>query len=350
MITDKRALLLTNSKHVLEFVKNFEAIKVIESVKEIRDTWSKNKTPICLKAIYDEEQVELPEGIDIILWAGEDFLGEVDAFTRFCYENGFECGEYRTGKVYNTHKERCFLCELAHLKGMPNSLAYYNEHVENPVDCIIYESRLFYVVSELGAIKPGYLMIVPKQHILSVAQFPEGFMSEYHQVCADVETILKGAYGQDKTVVFFEHGSGPSGMTSHPKSIVHAHTHVVVGFQIAPKYLEQVQMKKIEDISEAKEVHYFSYQESAYGDLLVCMDPEVYVQRQYPRQIMAKEYGLAPGQYNWRNVAFSENVAAQLYNIYRYLSSGDETLNERIVTRTEGFVKGYIAREDFPEV
>ena len=350
MITDKRALLLTNSKHVLEFVKNFEAIKVIESVKEIRDTWSKNKTPICLKAIYDEEQVELPEGIDIILWAGEDFLGEVDAFTRFCYENGFECGEYRTGKVYNTHKERCFLCELAHLKGMPNSLAYYNEHVENPVDCIIYESRLFYVVSELGAIKPGYLMIVPKQHILSVAQFPEGFMSEYHQVCADVETILKGAYGQDKTVVFFEHGSGPSGMTSHPKSIVHAHTHVVVGFQIAPKYLEQVQMKKIEDISEAKEVHYFSYQESAYGDLLVCMDPEVYVQRQYPRQIMAKEYGLAPGQYNWRNVAFSENVAAQLYNIYLYLSSGDETGNERIGTRTEGVVKGYPAPEDFPEV
>lgn len=350
MITEKRALLLSSSKHILEFVKNFEAIKVIDSVKEIEDTWRKNKTPICLNSVFEAEQMNLPEGIDIILWVGEEFLYDPENFTRFCYENGFECGEFRTGKVYNTHKERCFLCELAHLKGMPNSLAYYNEHVEKPVDCIIYESRLFYVVSELGAIKPGYLMIVPKQHILSVAQFPEGFMSEYHQVCADVETILKGAYGKDKVVVFFEHGSGPSGMTSHPKSIVHAHTHVVVDFQIEPKYLEQVQMKKVENISVAKNDHYFSYQESSVGELLVCMDPEVYVQRQYPRQIMAKEYGLAPGQYNWRNVAFSENVDAQLYNIFRYLTSEEETINERILDRTEGFVTGYAARDDFPSV
>lgn len=345
MITEKRVLLLTDSEHILGFVKNFEAIQVIDSVEEIQNTWSKNKTPICFKSIFEADEADLPT-----VWVGEDFLENVDAFTRYCYENGFECGEYRTGKLYDTNKERCFLCELAHLKGMPNSLAYYNEHVEKPVDCIIYESRLFYVVSELGAIKPGYLMIVPKQHFLSVAQFPEGFMSEYNQVCADVETILKGAYGKDKIVVFFEHGSGKSGMTSHPKSIVHAHTHVVVNFQIAEKYLNQVQMKKIENISEAKNNHYFSYQETSCGDLLICMDPEVYVQRQYPRQIMAKEQGLAPGQYNWRNVAFSENINAQLYNIYRYLISDDDSLSERIISRTKGFVEGYIAREDFPYV
>ncbi len=350
MITVNNALLLTNSKKLLEFVKNFEAINIIESLTEIRGTWSKNKTPIYFSQLYEMEEKDLPEGIDVVLWVDEKFVGEVEAFTKFCYENGFECGEYRTGKIYDTNTERCFLCELAHLKGMPNSLAYYNEHVEKPVDCIIYESRLFYVVSELGAIKPGYLMIVPKQHILSVAQFPEGFMAEYHQVCTDVETILKGAYGKDKIVVFFEHGSGPSGMTSHPKSIVHAHTHVVVDFKLEKKYLEKVQMKAIEDISVAKNNHYFSYQESACGELLVCMDPEIYVQRQYPRQIMAKEYGLAPGQYNWRNVEFSENIDAQLYNIYRYLISEDDTLNKRIISRTEGFVKGYIAREDFPGV
>lgn len=351
MITKKRVLLVVTNAEALNYFTRFEAIAKIDSVHEIESVWLKNKTPICHSQVLEKGGANIPSGVHKILEVEhERFLDNVDEFIEFCHENGFESGEYRTGKIYDTSTERCFLCELAHYKGMPNSLSYYNEHVEKPVDCIIYESRLFYVVSELGAIKQGYVMIVPKQHILSVAQYPEGFMSEYHQVCADVETILKGAYGKDKIVVFFEHGSGPSGMTSHKKSIVHAHTHVVVDFKIEQKYLDMVQMKPIDDISVAKKTHYFSYQETSCGQLLIAMDPEVYVQRQYPRQIMAEELDLAPGQYNWRNVEFAENVNAQLYNFYRYLVSGDETLNKRIIKRTEGFVKGYVAREDFPRM
>lgn len=351
MITKKRVLLVVTNSNALNYFTHFEAISKIDSVKEIESVWRKNKTPICYQHVLEEENTQIPESVEEILDVEyERFLDNAEEFIGYCHENGFESGEYRTGKIYDTSTERCFLCELANLRGMQNSLAYYNEHVEKPVDCIIYQSRLFYVVSELGAIKPGYLMIVPKQHILSVAQFPEGFMPEYQQVCADVETILKGAYGKDKMVVFFEHGSGPSGMTSHKKSIVHAHTHVVVDFKIEQKYIDMVQMKPIDDISVAKDTHYFSYQETSCGQLMIAMDPEVYVQRQYPRQIMAEELGLAPGQYNWRNVEFAENVKAQLYNIYRYLVSDDESLNKRILKRTEGFVKGYVAREDFPRI
>lgn len=351
MITKKRVLLVVTNKNALNYYTRFEAIAEIHSTCEIESVWRKNKTPICSKEVFEKGGAHVPEGTHVILEIEhERFLDNAEEFIRFCHENGFESGEYRTGKIYDTSTERCFLCELARYKGMPSSLAYYNEHVEKPVDCIIYQSRQFYVVSELGAIKPGYVMIVPKKHILSVAQFPEGFMAEYQQVCSDVETILKGAYGKDKLVVFFEHGSGPSGMTSHKKSIVHAHTHVVIDFQIKQKYKDMVQMKPIKDISVVKNTHYFSYQETSSGQQMIAMDPEVYVQRQYPRQIMAEELGLAPGQYNWRNVEFAENVKAQLYNFYRYLVSDDETLNPRIIRRTEGFVKGYIAREDFPRM
>ena len=148
---------------------------------------------------------------------------------------------------------------------------------------------------------------------MSVAQFPKEILPEYRQVCEDVEYILKKAFGEKKIVSFFEHGSGPSGMSAHKKSIVHAHTHVVVGYPIQKKYLEMVQMKPIEDISVAAHTHYFSYQEGSNGQLVACYDSEVYVQRQFPRQVIAEQIGLAPGQYNWRNVAFSENIKASLH-------------------------------------
>ena len=76
--------------------------------------------------------------------------------------------KFITGIKYDSNQERCILCELASLKGMPTSLETYNKTVDREVDCIIYSSPNFYVTSELGALKQGYLMIVPKQHILWV--------------------------------------------------------------------------------------------------------------------------------------------------------------------------------------
>ena len=141
-----------------------------------------------------------------------------------------------------------------------------------------------------------------------------------------------------------EHGSAPGGITSHKKSIVHAHTHVVVDFKLSPNHKKMVQLQHIEDIRVAKKTHYFSYQEGSDGKLMICMDDNVYVQRQFPRQVMADELKLAPGQYNWRVVGFEENVHATLYNIHNYLKTA--SCSGRIKNRTLGFVLGYAQRED----
>lgn len=178
-----------------------------------------------------------------------------------------------------------------------------------------------------------------------MAQMPTGLQKEYSEVMKDTEEILKGAYGNEGVVSFFEHGSNPSGKTSHAKSIVHAHLHVVYGFNLKSKYIKMVKMKTVDDIYEAKAYHYFSYQEGYDGELLIAMDKNVFVQRQYPRQIMAEELGLAPGQYNWRKVKFKENIDATLYNIHYFLKNS-KNISKRIQTRTYGFLKGYEQRED----
>lgn len=333
MITRRKVVLATEKR--MKFLERFEAIKYIDKISEIHEVWSNNKTPVMLKdekelfKILDYNVIEIPNGI----------IGNIEKFTEFCHITGFECGEYRNGETFDSKLERCFLCEVANHKGFED-LVTYNKFVDKPVDCIIYESEKFYVVSELGALKQGYLMIVPKKHILSVAQFPQEYWNEYFEVCKDVESILKGAFN-GKMVIFMEHGSGPSGKTSHKKSIVHAHTHCVVDFTLKKKYKKMVKLQPCNDISEAREVHYFSYQEGTEGQLMLSMNPEVYIQRQFPRQVMAEEFGLAPEQYNWRLYDFEELTDATLFHVNEYLKR--ET-NARILERTEGFRKGFSLR------
>ena len=338
MITRNKVLLITKSTAVAKFVRSFEAVEEINDVSQVSQVWENNKTPVILgTANVNCPAIYLPE---------EGFVDD-KAFIEFSHENGFECGEMITGIKYDSNQERCILCELASLKGMPTTIATYNRVVDKEVDCIIYSSPHFYVTSELGALKQGYLMIVPKQHILSVAQFYPALMVEYNQVCKDLEYILQGAYPEATCVTFMEHGSAPGGITSHKKSIVHAHTHVVTDFQLSGHHKRMVKLTPIDDISLASETHYFSYQEGSDGQLMICMDSNVYVQRQFPRQVMAEDLKLAPGQYNWRKVGFEENVHATLFHVFNYLKNAE--LPKRIADRTRGFVLGYAKREEHEE-
>ena len=338
MITRNKVLLITKSTAVAKFVRSFEAVEEINDISQTSRVWENNKTPVILGAAnVNCPAIYLPE---------EGFVDD-KAFIEFSHENGFECGEMITGIKYDSNQERCILSELASLKGMPTTMETYNRVVDKEVDCIIYSSPHFYVTSELGALKQGYLMIVPKQHILSVAQFYPALMIEYNQVCKDLEYVLKGAYPEASGVTFMEHGSGPSGITSHKKSIVHAHTHVVTDFQLSDHHKRMVKLEPIDDITLANKTHYFSYQEGSDGQLMICMDNNVYVQRQFPRQVMAEDLKLAPGQYNWRKVGFEENVHATLFHVFNYLKNAE--LPKRIADRTRGFVLGYAKREEHEE-
>ena len=329
MITTRRVLLTTSNQDIIKDIVNFEAIELISSVEERQHIWSLNKTPVI---VANEDSKPLPEQVRIPF----DTLSDTEKFTKWCYTQDFEPGEYSTGLKIDTRVESCVLCSISKHKGISEDTLIYNNDTAE-VDLIIYESPNFIVVPELGSIKPGYLMIMPKQHpYLSIGQLPKMYLPEYEQVCEDIESILKGAFGENLPVSFMEHGSGPSGFTSHKKSIVHAHVHVVIDFTLKDKYLEMVQMKPCPDLSVAAHTHYFAYKVGAKGERLCCWDDNVYVQRQYPRQIMAMELGLAPNLYNWRKTSFSENIHTTLYRLWEYLSEGK--LSYRIEERTRNFV------------
>lgn len=335
MLTKNKCLLISRDQRIIAFLAKFEAIEVIEETSKIEQVWKKNKTPIMFGS---DGGVEVPT-------FDENNLEK--QFTSWAHSNGFEPGELSSGKRHNTAKDPCILCAIGAYKGGTTSSCVYNACVDREVDCIVYESPNFYVTSELGALKKGFLMIVPKRHYLSVAQFPSELYPEYQQVCEDTEEILNRTFGI-ANVAFFEHGSGPSGFTSHPKSIVHAHTHVLHDFTIRKHYLDMIQAVRLDDIKRAAGTHYFAYKCGADGKRFCCYDDSVFVPRQFARQIIAEECGYVPGQYNWRRFDFAENVHGTLFHIWHMLKS--KKLSNRISNRTDCFKIGYAQREDFFEI
>ena len=343
MINQKNAVFVAPNSDVASDLKNYEAIKLISTTQEVEQVWACNKTPVILEENADEVKKLYPT---IML---PSYIFGQEYFINFSHENGIECGEYRSGTKHNTAEDRCFLCAVGRhhdSNGNPYpSLAEFNRLTPEVNDVIIYESENFYVKIEYGCMIKGMVMICPKEHILSAARIPNNQMAEYTQVMRDVEFMLKAVYG-DEPVIFFEHGSDPSGFSSHKRSIVHAHTHVAWGVKFKQKYLDMVCLKPISSIKVLYNTKYLSYQEGTDGELLAVFDPEVYVQRQYPRQVIGEILGIPNELTNWRKEAFMDNIIGTFDDIYSYIVSNRKFLCNRIIKATAGFVAGYPLRNE----
>lgn len=342
MITTKRLVLVVKDEHAMKDIK-YEAIEVITDVTSVTAVWRCNKTP----AILEKYSKEVKERYPYIMVP--EFIFGPEHFISFCHSNGFECGEYVSGEKFDTSKERCFLCSIGnHVVPSGQSVeqvSIFNQCTDEISDIVMYESENFFVKIEYGCMIKGMVMICPKEHHLSAARIPDDQMEEYEQVKRDVEFLLKAIYG-DKPVIFFEHGSAPSGMSSHKRSIVHAHTHVAWGITFEEKYKDMVCLQEVKDIKSLRDTKYFSYQEGTDGNLLAVSDPDVYVQRQYPRQVIGFKLGIPNEKTNWRKEAFMGNIIATFEDFYHYLRFNQQFLCERIVKATEGFVIGYPMRDD----
>lgn len=343
MITKRNVVLYTTTyKCPRKDDISFEAVTIIDSVSMVREAWMKNKTPLIYenKKLYEEAMWQY-RILNLPKW------DVPDEFISFCHENGIECGEFinKNNSKIDTKTESCFLCDIAEYSKRYASLIEYNANVENSSDMIMYESKNFFVKIELGCLCKGMVMICPKEHIYSAASIQsEEMMEEYKSVMADVELILQTMYGKGP-VIFFEHGSSPDGFSTHKRSVVHAHIHVAYGVKFSQYYLNMVCLRPIDDIREVRGGKYLSYQEGVDGQLFAVNDKTVYVQRQFPRQVIGEILGIPNELTNWRVEPFNENMDKTFYDWYEALVKNRKILPKRIIERTEGFVIGYEKRE-----
>lgn len=335
----------TEARKVLALLDHYEAITALyDENADIDHVLSCNKNAAMVSDIIPEEDLE--NGI-IPICIGKSLdennvinpdAGICKQFEEIAVKYDIDIGDYiPDGKIKQPTEKDCILCQIYGERKNPN---------KKPMDMVIYESENFYVCPAKGAMVEGYVMVCPKKHILSCAALPKEQRKELWDVIKDITYLLKEIY--DKEVLMFEHGSGEEGKCKHEKSIVHAHLHILPSdIQMTEDQMKQISAKEIsyEELYQYGKVPYFLYIKSK-EKMLIAADPEVYIPRQYARQILAEELGIKGELWNWRKNDFKGKINDTLMDIAEYLKKNNFRLPIRLRERTSDFLKEMSDRND----
>ena len=189
----------------------------------------------------------------------------------------------------------------------------------------------------IGQFILGYLLIIPYNHIMSNAELTQAEMQEFLQVLEDVEYILRLTYNKSNFLVW-ENGTGNSGKGKAKDSIVHAHTHVAPSVLTADKIeayskfpLKEISTKEISQYNK----HSYLLIKDVGNSWRINNNPDVYIPRQYIRQLLANEYNIPGECWNWRTYPFSDIMMQTYHNISTALKDNWEYLPDRIKNATK---------------
>ena len=295
------------SETTRELIAGFHACTVIREVTELslRNVFHFNKNAVFFSRSYGWRMYARFEPLVLRLTTGRSIIklntlsinSIVEDFPKILEYNDVDAGDHKTQDSTGldmADTSTCLLCKIG-------SGQKKGEH-------IVFESENFYVVPGKGAFFDGYLMVVPKRHVMSFAQLTELEFEEFNLILNDLRTILEAIYG--KPVFAFECGSGEDGGGKHKTSIVHAH------FHLAPTdmpVLESVQesglnpaLIKKEDLRKYSHYPYMLYVDQE-DNWYIVGSRDMYFPRQHPRQILAQYMGMYD-VYNWRIHGFEEKM------------------------------------------
>jgi diadenosine tetraphosphate (Ap4A) HIT family hydrolase len=181
---------------------------------------------------------------------------------------------------------------------------------------IVLKTRYSWVIAGLGALGPGYLLILPERHVPAIGYLSPDELDDIINIKKRVSKLITKMFS-DKygKVVFFEHGSNNKGFLSG-KSVDHAHLHALPGGNIDFRLplLRDFKECEIEGLEELrnlsnKDIPYLFY-EDPEGRCYTYL-PEKDIPSQYIRRVWAQGLGL-PDRYNWREFIEKPNVLETL--------------------------------------
>lgn len=189
---------------------------------------------------------------------------------------------------------------------------------------VILKSKNNIAILGLGALTPGYILIVPKRHYFNIGQLNEMDFSDFLELKAIIGSHIQSLYGG---VVFFEHGSHSSCATSGA-CIEHAHMHVLPSCNLPFRECIPSKMKEF-PISDFEKIRDFSANEQPYlfleednGDKYVYPDCED-VTSQFFRRIWAR---LLDRHYEYDWAVFPE-----IENMQKTFSAFSHKMREEIL-------------------
>lgn len=227
----------------------------------------------------------------------------------------------------------------------PKDCAYCS-HLITPQEDNIYLGQDFFIFPTLGQFIQGYLLIIPYEHVMSIAELDKFRRKEFLEVLDDACYLLNLTYGC-KSPLVWENGTGNGGKGKAKDSVVHAHVHV------APTRLN---IDHIKALSGFPMEHTSMEELSAYGmhsyllvqgdtalDWWINDNPALYIPRQYVRQLIAEDEHIPGDLWNWRTHGFIERRHQTNLEIYTALLKHWSELPERIKRCTDQFVSTFQA-------
>lgn len=174
---------------------------------------------------------------------------------------------------------------------------------------IIEETSNFIVKPCLGALVPGYILILPKKHVYCMTQFNLEIMAEYIAILEKYRRKFKELYG--KYPIVFEHGTPePCGLCAN--CVIHAHTHIVNhNYKNEQDIINKMNFKIISSLKTIEDKNYIYYK-SSDGKEYITYDFEPI--SQVMRIFIAEDLDIKE-KYDWRRFPFEENIYKTLEDL-----------------------------------
>lgn len=276
--------------------------------------------------VIDFTSIENPAEEQVV--SKMNFTSILNQFQRIAEDCNIDIGDHRSNSTKEGPSQKpqdCVFCR--YLSGHP-------DHYQPSM----YESENFVVMGNTGHFVLGSLLIIPKKHIMSCAELNPEELAELSEVIQDCKYILREIFGMD--TLLWENGSGSGGHGKDKSSIVHAHIHM------NPCDMDCLKVSAEKGITP-KHIAYSeltNYQENSYlliqdydNEWYIVSNPDLYIPRQYVRQLVAEHVNLPGDLWNWRKYMFLDNVRVTTYMVRDYLVSHKDTLPNRILERTRHF-------------
>ena len=281
-----------------------------------------NTTPIVINVVNDNISAYAENCINI---NQGDIVGQ---FKNIADKLGCDIGDHKSnssGLTATPSAKDCTYCR------------YLRGESSIPENMPIYSSKHFFVMTTVGEFIPGYWLIIPYAHVMSNAELDFSTQEELLEVIEDMCYIVNLTYGNSNYLVW-ENGTGNSGRGKAKDSIVHAHTHLAPS-NLNAETIEELSGFDFEKISTDElskyNLHSYLLVKDTGNMWRISNNPEVYIPRQYVRQLLADEYGLSGEQWNWREYPFKELMAQTYHDTTDALRKNWHHLPDRIKERTK---------------
>jgi ATP adenylyltransferase len=173
---------------------------------------------------------------------------------------------------------------------------------DHPRDRWIAESEHFVVIPSIGALVDGWVLVVPKTHILSLGAIPRAQHAELADLASETSSLLERAYSLP--IAHFEHGS------TEPSQAIgcgvhHAHLHLVpldfdvveATMRLHPSFDMLDHRGGVASVAEVAGSGSYVYLRNGSGREVVVLNTEN--ESQLIRRVIASCLGFSD-QWNWR--------------------------------------------------